>query len=466
MKPAHGAERINQSEIRKRATPMDRTLIEIDLVDAVASAPTAYTMGAALPQFTPGGPGCPPHFPRWVPVMHQLLTGVLGSHSKASRVMRNPHCWRVIRRHAKKYGAPRARRQPPEHWHHTYSHRQLDAHIDTLQTELRSDAIALAREIGCLDPKAPFSHPNPLRGQFTSGDGKVVASPVRKRTVEKWKESGTGRTVYAHLERQNGEDHQATWEYGSKFALLHTRPDNTRNNRVILDVEAVPHGKGYGGEARVSLEMIERLAATKDIRIDGVCYDGAFTGKHIDPLLKRGITVLSPMQKHKRTTPFELRACTCGDTHDLVLIGGTVHERTVLDTGERHSAPCPRGKVMRRKNGDDTFRHYIEFAMQCGTIHSIRVDTTPDDRTRDFKRSHHLRLHIKTDTGDSVYDRCYGWREDSESANNTLDRTLYGGRMIAYTATRQLSVMIGFAAGRNAIARWLHRQQPDLPPST
>lgn len=29
--------------------------------------------------------------------------------------------------------------------------------------------------------------------------------------------------------------------------------------------------------------------------------------------------------------------------------------------------------------------------------------------------------------GASVYDRCYGWREDSESLNNTLDRTPYGG---------------------------------------
>ncbi|MFD4367096.1 hypothetical protein [Rhodococcus sp. NPDC058521] len=175
--------------------------------------------------------------------------------------------------------------------------------------------------------------------------------------------------------------------------------------------------------------------------------------------------MLSPMQKHKRTTPLELHHCGCGDTHDLVLAGGTVHDRTVLDTGEMHLTQCPRGKVMRRKNADNTFRHYGEFAMQCGTIHPIRIDTTPDDRARNLNRAHHLRLHIKTEAGTSLYDRCYGWREDAESANNTLDRTLYGGRMIAYTATRQLTVMIGFAAGRNAIARWLYRrQQPGLPP--
>lgn len=49
-----------------------------------------------------------------------------------------------------------------------------------------------------------------------------------------------------------------------------------------------------------------------------------------------------------------------------------------------------------------------------------------------------------------------GWREDSESLNNTLDRTLYGGRITAHSAIRQYGVMIGFASGRNAIAHYIH----------
>ena len=78
----------------------------------------------------------------------------------------------------------------------------------------------------------------------------------------------------------------------------------------------MPAGKGYGGEARVATDMIDRVVADTEIRCDGVCCDGAF----------------------------------------------------------------------------------------------------------------------------STYDRSYGWREDAESLNNTLDGTLYGGRMIAYTAVRQLTV--------------------------
>ncbi|WP_078327504.1 hypothetical protein [Mycobacteroides salmoniphilum] len=50
-------------------------------------------------------------------------------------------------------------------------------------------------------------------------------------------------------------------------------------------------------------------------------------------------------------------------------------------------------------------------------------------------------------------------REDAESLNNTLDRTLYGGRITAHSATRQHGVMIGFALGRNAIAHYLHQRR-------
>jgi hypothetical protein len=50
-------------------------------------------------------------------------------------------------------------------------------------------------------------------------------------------------------------------------------------------------------------------------------------------------------------------------------------------------------------------------------------------------------------------------REDTESPDNTLDRTLYDGRMIAHAAVHQLTVMLGFALGRDAIATHLHRRR-------
>lgn len=459
---AYGVDRIEQRELRRLDDPDDLTLLEIDTIDAVASSELIYQLSSTLPVHEPGSPGRLPHYPPWVHVLHKALAGVLGSHSKAARAMAHPAYWRSIRHHAAKHQAPTARRQPPQRWHHNYAQHLLDDQAPKLLDAFRPLARRLARELGCLDPHAPLSHTDPARGQFVVGDGTVVAAPVRKATADRWAENG-GRRVHAGIEVQNGEN-GSEFRWGTKFVLLGTRPDNVRNNRVVLDVDAVPSGKGYGGEARLAIEMIDRVIADPDSRCDGVCYDGAFRGIHIDHCMKHGLTVLSPV--HDGTAkPAALTqiVCACGDTHDLWTEGGRICERQILDTGNKHLQKCPTGKIFSRRNADGGHRWYIEFATpSCGTVHRERIDTTTDDRTRGHNRAEHLRQHVKTDDGDSVYDRSYGWREDSESLNNTLDRTLYGGRMIAYSGVRQLTVMLGFAIGRNAIAAYLHRRrQPD-----
>jgi hypothetical protein len=225
-----------------------------------------------------------------------------------------------------------------------------------------------------------------------------------------------------------------------------------------------PHACRHVGDRRAvtaaARHRIDRVVADPDVRCDGVCYDGAFRGKHIDHAMKLGLTVLSPLHDSTRVaTAFARLECACRDVHDLWTADGRICERQVLDTGDKHLQPCPVAKIYPRRNTDGS-RWYIEFAIpSCGTVHRERIDTTDGDRDRGYNRAEHLRQHVKTDDGDSVYDRCYGWREDSESLNNTLDRTLYGGRMIAYAAVRQLTVMLGFALGRNAIAAYLHRRR-------
>jgi hypothetical protein len=457
-KDAYGAERIEQRHLNPRDDPDRLTLLEIDTVEAIAAHEVIYQLAAVLPVHEPGTPGRRPHYPPWVHVLHKALAGVPGSHSKAARAMAHPAYWRTIRHHAADYNAPKPPRRPPQRWHHNYAQRLLDEHADKLLEAFRPLARRLARELGCLDPAAPVSHTSPARGQYLAGDGTVVAAPVRKATADRWTEQG-GRHVHAGIEAQNG-DHDTEFRYGTKFAMLSIRPDAIRNNRVILDVDAVPPGKGYGGETRIAVDMIDRVVADPDVRCDGVCYDGAFRGKHIDHAMKLGLTVLSPLHDSTRVaTAFARLECACRDVHDLWTADGRICERQVLDTGDKHLQPCPVAKIYPRRNTDGS-RWYIEFAIpSCGTVHRERIDTTDGDRDRGYNRAEHLRQHVKTDDGDSVYDRCYGWREDSESLNNTLDRTLYGGRMIAYAAVRQLTVMLGFALGRNAIAAYLHRRR-------
>ena len=161
-------------------------------------------------------------------------------------------------------------------------------------------------------------------------------------------------------------------------------------------------------------------------------------------------------------TALDTIKCRCGDTHELWTDKGRLHERTILDTGETHLHPLPTIKVYDRRTPKGTYRWYIQFATTCGTVHSVRIDNTETDDKKGYKRAEHLRQFTKTDEGTSLYDRCYGWREESESLNNTLDRTLYGGRMTAHSATRQHEVTIGVALGRNAIASFLHQREHQL----
>jgi hypothetical protein len=132
--------------------------------------------------------------------------------------------------------------------------------------------------------------------------------------------------------------------------------------------------------------------------------------------MKLGLTVLSPLHDGARTpTAFTRTDCGCREVHDLWTADGGICERQVLDTGDKHLRPCPVAKIYSRGNSDGSHRWYIEYATSCGTVHRARVDTTAEDRTRGDNRAEHLRQHVKTDDGDSVYERCYGWREDSES---------------------------------------------------
>ncbi len=264
----------------------------------------------------------------------------------------------------------------------------------------------------------------------------------------------------AELARQLGcLSHAKETSYGCKFNLMSTRPDATPNVRTILDVTPVPHGKGYSGEAGISMQMLDRAIARPELRVDVICYDGAFRGKHIDHAMKRGMIALVPTHSGTAVpTAFDVINCGCGDRHEIWTDKGRLHERTVLDTGETHLHPLPVHKVYDRRTAKGTYRWYIKFATTCGALQTTRIDITPEDRKKGYNRAEHLRQHTKTDQGNSLFDRCYGWREDSESLNNTLD----GDRMTAHTATRQHSVMIGFALGRNAIAAFIHQrnQQP------
>ena len=226
-----------------------------------------------------------------------------------------------------------------------------------------------------------------------------------------------------------------------------------------MDVRYDESKKGYGGEAGLSLSALIELTGRAP-GVKGVCYDGAFRGKHADEAMKAGPVVLSPVHEGLKSVPVFITDCTCGDKHHVWASEGVLHERTVLDTGETSLVPLSRLRLSARRSGTGPARWYQEFATLCGTLHRDRVDNTSDDITRGLNRAEHVRQHPP---GSDTYTDCYGRREDAESVNSVLDESLYRSRMPAYLLDRQHMFMLGHVLARNSIARTLLRRSAEPP---
>ncbi|SKG85679.1 Uncharacterised protein [Mycobacteroides abscessus subsp. bolletii] len=433
--------------------PADRvydewTPVDIDFVEAIASNPDVYALADLIGQRPQGDGGRPSLHPPVVYVITVALASVLGSHRKAASAIANKYYWAVVRDAARRTAHIELCAMPPTRNMCEYHRGKIAEHVDTLAARFRELAVAQALECGWLNPDVTRSTSQPQRANFVAADGKVAKSPILEKTAERWRQQG--RHINASRHTQGGSTAKV---FGAKFWLATTRATNRRNDRVIIDIRHIV--KSDGGEAAVATAALEALAQ-KAPGLHGVCYDGAFRGVHIDRLLKRGLTVLSPTHGGTKATPMTTVRCGCGDSHELWTQRGAICERHILDTGETTFTSSPVARRYSRRNTNGIFRWYIDIALACGTVHTERLDTTPDDDKSRYNRTEHLRQYVASGA-DSVYHRCYGWREDAESVNDLIQQTLHKGRMIAYTAQRQFLVMLGFAIGRNSLTRWLRK---------
>ncbi|MDD4866980.1 MAG: hypothetical protein PHQ28_07660, partial [Mycobacterium sp.] len=369
------------------------TPTEADHVEATATNPDIYALADTLPKRPDGDCGRPSRYPTAVYVIYVALAGVLGSHRKAACAMRNRHYWRIIGKAASEAGALDLPQTPPTRNQCEYHRGKIAEHVEVFAARYRELAYTQAVEHGCFDQGAPRSATDLRRANFVAADGKVVKSPILRKTAERWREQG--RRIDATMHVQGGEAEQDV--FGAKFWLATARPGTDRNDRIVIDMRRVPKS-GYGGEAGIAVDGLLELA-DRAPGMRGVCYDGALRGTHIDRLLKRGLVVLSPTHGATKPTALKRIACGCGDRHhELWTLDGRICERQILDTGETDYQPCPVAKLYPRANADGTYRWYADFAVQsCGTIHTERVDNTAQDAKRGYNRAEHIRLHVKTD---------------------------------------------------------------------
>ena len=438
-----------------RAFPVSRTLTEVAAIEAIASNPDLIALATSVPGPKPG-PGRKCAYPLEVFLVYQVLAGHAGSHRAAARMIAEPAYWRLIRLTFRDVHNIDLPKRAPTRDQCDYGRAKLAEHHGALYEMFRDLAAAQALEHGCFDPNTPRTVEKLNRAGFVVMDGTVVKAPIREKTAQRWADEG--HPFHASVIREAGEG-RGTLVFGSKYIFATTRPDTQVNNRVIVDIRSDESKKGYGGEAGISLSALIELTGRAP-GVQGVCYDGAFRGKHADQAMKAGLVVLSPVHDGSKPVPVSVIDCTCGDKHHLWASEGVLHERTVLDTGEKSLEPLTRRRLYARRSGTGRTRWYQEFATLCGTLQLDRVDNTTADTARGFNRAENLRQHPP---GTDTYTDCYGWREDAESVNSVLDETLYRSRMPAYLLDRQHLFMLGHVLARNSIARALLRRSAAPP---
>ncbi|SIE58994.1 Uncharacterised protein [Mycobacteroides abscessus subsp. abscessus] len=435
-----------------------------DVLDALLGFDDLYRIAASVPRRQPGTVGRPRAYPAEVALLYCAMAPEYGSHLRAAAEFRNPRIWEHIRARMLSMAGIDLPTRPPSRNQLNYGRKELIRQEPGLADTFRFCAIAQAQRMGLLNPNIPISLTSPARGQFITGDGKVIASPVLRVTATKWTNNAASTfTMVPWKDHKQGGDEGGQWVYGTKFFQLSARPDSRRNIRVILDSRHVPPS-GHGGEIGVAMESARRLLRTiENGCVHGLTYDGAATGVHLNELMKRGLLCVVPTPKNVATKALHRIACRCGRSHDLWTEHGQISLRRIDDSGAAHLLPLT-AKLTRHANKDGTWRWYAVLNLPCGNTHRERIDTTPKDTTRGFNRAHQIRqAAIRTTHGTTLKESVYGWRSDSESGNRVTQNHLKNRQVAGYSAESTTLLMLCMAITRNAIAHAVFEQSHPPP---
>lgn len=263
--------------------------------------------------------------------------------------------------------------------------------------------------------------------------------------------------------------------------MASVRGVNRYHSRVVLDVRHQPPGGGYGGEAGIitgmAADLHERLPG-----VHGVLSDGVLRAKHIDPLARRGLLVVSPVIAQSNPTKARsgpdrveksalLREVTgrgngrC--SHSLHAVGGAVCEK-ILDADGREGYERLHLLRVDRSPGKRSCRWYHEVLVPCEVngAHRVRLSVL-DNQKNDAKLTNRSEYLRQFPPGDTRYAATYSRRNDAESNNNEFEQAFKLNRLPAYGARRQLLIMLLAAHAANSVTRhhWHEESVPAGPPA-
>ena len=459
-------------------------------IRAVLAHRALYEIGAELQPEAPIGR--PPSHPSYVLLVFATLARITRSTVRLQTDLSDPAIWDFIRAgmvetiRREHLDLPEPGNGPPA-WHHW--RRMRDDHLATDEGLAQiarlhlPRAVALANELGLLNPKesSSFTHPSPRRAVY--GDGTIVRPMYRAlRTINTIDEDGAEVMLFidpatgvpqpqppgrydADVARHQGNEGPAL---GHGYVAWHARGSG-RYERVIL---TLGHIESPGGEAAAAMSLLGDIHRAVGQGIQVVIYDGALHGVHIDTVMKRyGYLVIAkqpeytdgelatltavkgPNGKRVRSIPLGVVTHQSGPQpchHTLAAINGAVADIDLDESGDPVVRAMPhRGAIKRARRSHGDYHFNVSYRIPCphgdfDTWLSPHATYTGDPRPEALRTF---------PDGDPDALRLRGLRSDAESVHNQYKRTLLVDRAMALGWRRGLLDYYCFAWYSNALAQ-------------
>lgn len=435
-----------------------------EVITAITHGGYLHRLGDVFIEHTLGRPRL---HPGWVPLAYCALARHFGSYTRLDAELRHG-LWTHLTTTATTAGLTPAGERPFQYAHHTYWRDLIIHDTDSRQhllEEFTLTALDDARHRGLLLPTGGGSLTHPTRSRLIYGDGTIIRPRFRHTT-------DTG-----HLDQPNppdpatpaGEDNERAHRhdpsasthtrhdgkvYGNNFVFISARGPQ-RHQRVVLAIGRTPQP---GAEAATAVDLIQHVHRLHPHGIQGVVYDGALQGTHIERLMRTtGLIVVNKMTAASRTdtTVVHKRKLlgtyqhprirgTTPCTHQLATINGRVADIALADDGTPTIvAHAERQQIKRVRRNDGTYRFNLALRLPCRHA--------PDGHFTLWLSPHDNPENIRlVPPDDPDFPTIYGLRPDAESLNATLKRTLIIDRAPSIGWERQLYDLIGFAILHNS----------------
>lgn len=420
------------------------------------------------------------------PAVVKLLFGIMawewGGLRGAHREIRTATNWGIISKALrpmypewacfKKGGQPVTRFQ---YAHFRDQHCLDDKTLETLLMIALVDAASQAQGMGQLvrDCGGSVTHPSPAR--IASGDGTVL--PPRYRGVPGDLQLNDATGELEQVRHDPDCDWYTTGDKrrvrGHSFVLLETRNEH-EDEAVLLSVRLQPKGHP-GGEGAIAMDMIKQVRPLLP-GLQGITWDKALRGKHIDELYDLGLQAIVKVAKAKGGKPKSRRIGphtvhgAAANTIDVFAKAGSIGIEVPV-AGKMEWVRCEQTKRTHHRDLASsrwyaTYRIPDEAPVPAGLrngVFRVRLNGRTESDPPQLNRAEVIRPVTEADP---EWQALYARRPGSESTNSWFKARLPKGRAPALGAKRNRFEMICLQIFANVRALIAFVRRTGAPPPT